>query len=487
MIEIRGTTDGESRASASRGSHSFERASDAGSTLVQRRWEYPAQRSFWHSLDATERKAFAAAAREQAFGGGTTLCWQDDTTTDVIMIESGWTKVTVAAEGRERIIAVRGPGDTIGERAALVKTGRSATVVALENVQALVVTADRFHELLIEHPHILEVLKRQEYERQAEDLGGVPHGESVGKERRLASLLLEFALRRGGYERDGAVTITLPMSCTELADWVDAPDEAVDRYLNSWQQRGVVHVAQRHVTVVDAAGLEKIYRTPAGDLASQRSDQALSSLPGTMPLNHSIFFTDIAAFGDPSRDDDDRRVVHNALYTMLRESFEGSNVPWQRCIHEDRGDGILTVVPPTVSTVSLVEPLIALLAARLRRHNRRAGSPVRIQLRAALHVGPVRVDHTGLSGHSLIHTARLLDAPVLKRALATMEADLAFIASDHVYDTVIKHAGGFVDPAAYQRLKVQAKRNESPIAGWMSLAGGSGAMSRLPEARQEAC
>ena len=128
-----------------------------------------------------------------------------------------------------------------------------------------------------------------------------------------------------------------------------------------------------------------------------------------------------------------------------------------------------SIVPPTVSTLWLVDPLLALLAAKLKRYNRQAGDPVRIQLRVALHVGPIFRDAQGLCGQSLIRAARMLDAPALRQSLASTGADLAFIASDHVYDSVIQHAAGLVDPTTFRRVRVQVK--ESKITGWIHLAG----------------
>jgi hypothetical protein len=337
----------------------------------------------------------------------------------------------------------------------------------------LVISARRFRALLAEHPHIREVLTRQEYERLAAGSDDALANDRATVERRLAGLLLELALRRGGYEKDGAVTITLPMSPQELADWVDAPPEAVAHHLGSWRQQGVIHSSERHVTVVDAAGLEKICGITVIGQASRPRPEAnpLGVIPWA-PLNCSIFFTDIAAFGDPRRNDDDRRVVRDTLNQILEDAFKASNVPWSECVHEDRGDGMLTIVPPTVSTVWLVDPLLALLAAQLKRHNRRAGPPIRLQLRAALHIGPVFRDPRGVSGHALIQAARMLDAPILKKSLADTQADLAFITSEHVYDTVIRQTRGLVDPDSYQRVHFQVK--EAKITSWMYLAGGTG-------------
>ena len=61
---------------------------------------------------------------------------------------------------------------------------------------------------------------------------------------------------------------------------------------------------------------------------------------------------------------------------------------------------------------------MAELAARLRQYNRRASEVVRIQLRVALHVGPVGRDSEGLTGQAVIAAARIVDAPAIKARLA---------------------------------------------------------------------
>lgn len=174
------------------------------------------------------------------------------------------------------------------------------------------------------------------------------------------------------------------------------------------------------------------------------------------PLNCSIVFTDVAGFSDPVRNDSDRDVVRAAMYEILRSAFEASGVPWAACYREDRGDGAVIVVPPTISTLRAVDPLVAELAGRLRQYNRRASEVVRIQLRVALHVGPVGKDAEGLTGQAVISAARIVDAPVIKARLAAEQADLVFAASDYVYDHVVRNCGGRVDPAAFEHLPSRA-------------------------------
>lgn len=100
------------------------------------RWERPTARSFWNALADPEREALAAAGVEEFFRAGAVLCRAGEDTSQVTIIDSGWVKVSVTdANGGENILAVRGQGDVVGERAALTTQVRSATVTALDEVR----------------------------------------------------------------------------------------------------------------------------------------------------------------------------------------------------------------------------------------------------------------------------------------------------------------------------------------------------------------
>jgi hypothetical protein len=44
--------------------------------------------------------------------------------------------------------------------------------------------------------------------------------------------------------------------------------------------------------------------------------------------------------------------LHEELYELLQKAFDGSDIPWADCFHEDRGDGALIVVPPYITCCS---------------------------------------------------------------------------------------------------------------------------------------
>lgn len=183
----------------------------------------------------------------------------------------------------------------------------------------------------------------------------------------------------------------------------------------------------------------------------------------------ALFAVDVADFCRPGRNDEVLIYVHTALHQILRYAFEGAGMPWQACVHEDRGDGVLVVVPPTLPAASLIDPLPERLLRLLRRHNRLSCDAAAIQLRAALHIGMVYRDGHGFVGDAVNQLFRLLDAPSLKHALSEFGSELAFITSDYVYRTLIHGQPALADPELFTPLQVQLK--ESRSVGWVRLSG----------------
>jgi hypothetical protein len=182
-----------------------------------------------------------------------------------------------------------------------------------------------------------------------------------------------------------------------------------------------------------------------------------------------LFAVDIAGFNGCRRDDDIQTYVHKSLYEILQAAFDKSDVPWFSCAHEDRGDGVLVILPPMIPVAGLVDPFPIRLRGLVRRHNRVSCEAAAIQLRVAVHVGPVHYDGHGFVGRDLNLLYRLLDARSLKRMLVQSEAEVAFITSGYMYENVILRRPSLVDPRILQPLSVRAK--ETRTRAWAYLLG----------------
>lgn len=213
--------------------------------------------SFLDALDEHEVRDLHAAGRRRSYPAGVTLFHEGDDAGSVIVLLGGRAKVASAGSaGREVIVAVRGPGDLLGELAALDDGPRSATVTCLEAVEALIVPGSAFGAFLERHPRLALVLLRmiagrlryadvQQAEFATHDVVG-----------RVAGRLVELAERFGEPCADG-VEIALPLSQEELAGWTGASREAVSKALQLLRSLQILETARRRVTVRDLEALRR--------------------------------------------------------------------------------------------------------------------------------------------------------------------------------------------------------------------------------------
>jgi hypothetical protein len=123
---------------------------------------------FWGALTETEQRAFASVAQECNFVRGTRIMEEGEHSSQVMVIRHGWAKICVRENGpghAEQTIAMRGPGQLVGERAAMEMTVRSASVIADETVRSLVLTPEDFIAFLHAHPAVRSIVEDQVYRR----------------------------------------------------------------------------------------------------------------------------------------------------------------------------------------------------------------------------------------------------------------------------------------------------------------------------------
>ena len=178
---------------------------------------------------------------------------------------------------------------------------------------------------------------------------------------------------------------------------------------------------------------------------------------------------DINGFTRPDRDDDIRRFLHLALYGMVATALRQSDIPWEDCFHEDRGDGILIVIPPSISARGVIDPFLGNLRKLIRLHNHACQPAAKIKLRVAAHIGPVDLDEEGFVSSVVNHMARMLDARRLKRSLDLPAAELAFIVSEYVYENVVCRYPTLLNPADFQAIRFQVKATRAKA--WICLPG----------------
>ena len=176
---------------------------------------------------------------------------------EVVVVLDGRVKLTAyGADRREVVIALRGPGELLGEMAALAGQRRTATAVAVDDVEAGFLHADELRDYLHDHPDAALVMIRMLVRRLSEatrDVVDLATRDSVG---RIAKRLLELAAEHGA-PTDGGTRIELSLSQDELARWTGATRETVSRALRLMRQLGWVATDHRTVTVLDPVALRE--------------------------------------------------------------------------------------------------------------------------------------------------------------------------------------------------------------------------------------
>jgi CRP/FNR family transcriptional regulator, cyclic AMP receptor protein len=211
---------------------------------------------FLDSLSVEEVDALRAASVRRAYGANVTLLHQADEAGPVVVLLSGRVKITMSQAGREAIVAVLGPGELVGELAAIDGGPRSTTVTTLEPVDALVLSRSDFAALLERHPRIaLAILRTVAHRLRYADVQQAQFAthDVVG---RLARRLVELC-ERFGTQQERGIEIRLPLSQEELASWVGASREAVSKAFQLLRSLDIVETGRRRVTVLDLGALER--------------------------------------------------------------------------------------------------------------------------------------------------------------------------------------------------------------------------------------
>jgi CRP/FNR family cyclic AMP-dependent transcriptional regulator len=191
------------------------------------------------------------------FERGAALFHERQLSDRVMLLLDGRVKIaSVSDDGREAVLAFRGPGEVLGELSAIDGQPRSASVIAVDPVRALVIPAADFRRFLERTPSatlwlLTRLISRlREADRKRIEFGA---SDTIG---RVAARLVELA-ERYGREVEGGVRIDMPITQEELASWVGSSREGVNKALHTLRGLNWVETERRSITVLDMDALRR--------------------------------------------------------------------------------------------------------------------------------------------------------------------------------------------------------------------------------------
>jgi CRP-like cAMP-binding protein len=112
----------------------------------------------FNPLTAAERDRLAACLELAAFGRGEEIIRQGEQGDSLFIILRGQVEVRVSSGGQEEVVDTLGDGSIFGEMSLLTGAPRSATVLAIDDVQVVPVTVAAFRRIVAENPAVLDAV-----------------------------------------------------------------------------------------------------------------------------------------------------------------------------------------------------------------------------------------------------------------------------------------------------------------------------------------
>jgi CRP/FNR family cyclic AMP-dependent transcriptional regulator len=180
----------------------------------------------------------------------------DDGDALYVVLEGKMKLTRQAADGRENLLSVIGPGEMFGELSLFDPRPRTSTASAVTDALLVGLKHEALISWLQQHPevslHLLRALAQRL--RRANDVtADLVFTDVPG---RVAKNLLDLADRFGSKEADG-LHVHHDLTQEELAQLVGASRETVNKALADFAARGWLQISARSVLILDPERLRK--------------------------------------------------------------------------------------------------------------------------------------------------------------------------------------------------------------------------------------
>lgn len=203
-------------------------------------------------LEDEELEDLIAVATRRKYPKEAVIFFESDAGDALYMIDSGRIKVTILSDdGREIILAVLGEKDFFGEMSLLDNAPRSATAIAMQETEMLVLHQRDFLSIVEKRPRVLinllAVLSSR-LRKANQQIGSLALHDVYG---RVARILLDMAGGNGSRTEDGRIAFRRPTH-QEIANMIGATRETVSRMISDLHRQGYIEISGKNVIIQDA-------------------------------------------------------------------------------------------------------------------------------------------------------------------------------------------------------------------------------------------
>jgi len=208
------------------------------------------------ALDEAEVGSLASRCAIRPYPQGEILFSEGEPCKGLYIVVSGRVRIfKTAANGREQVLTVEGPGASIAELPVFDGGGFPASGSALEKTSVLFISRADLRAICLEHPEVSLKMLQVVGSRLRRLVGIIEELSFTTVRHRLISWLLRQA-KTEGEPGDRGTVFSLNASHQEMAAQIGTVRELVSRNLARLQAQNFIEVNGKQITILDWEGLE---------------------------------------------------------------------------------------------------------------------------------------------------------------------------------------------------------------------------------------
>jgi len=196
-------------------------------------------------LEDADLESLIAVATRRKFPKDSVIFFEHDPGDSLFMILSGRVKVTILSDdGREIILSVLGEKDFFGEMSLLDNEPRSATAIAMEDTEVVILHQREFLSIVEKRPRILVLLLAVVSSRLRKANHQIGSLALLDVYQRVTRLLLKLAV-----EQDGKPVVNQRPSQQDIANQTGASREMVGRVMKELAIGGYITIEDKRIVI----------------------------------------------------------------------------------------------------------------------------------------------------------------------------------------------------------------------------------------------
>jgi CRP/FNR family transcriptional regulator len=210
------------------------------------------------NLSPPELQMLAARTVRKLFSAGELLFSEGEPCSGLHIISHGKIRIfKTSVNGREQVLAVNGPGESVAELPVFDGGPYPASAVAIEDTELAFISRRDFNAYCLEHPAVALKVLVVVGARLRRLVGIIEELSFTTIRQRLISALLKL-VQSEGRKTERGIEFQLPATHQELANQLGTVRELISRNLMRLQAEGLLDVDARNIVVKDMKGLRAL-------------------------------------------------------------------------------------------------------------------------------------------------------------------------------------------------------------------------------------